>query len=52
MTITTAYDLYNEKYPDCIGYVDFDNQGEALLDGIFTFEQLRFIADLVEKLAN
>lgn len=52
MTVTTAYEIYNDKFPECRGYIEFDNSGEAVVDGTFTVEQLRFIADLAEKLAN
>lgn len=52
MDAKTAWQEYQDKFPDCRDYLAFDTLGEAILDGTYTAEQLRFIADLIEKLAK
>jgi hypothetical protein len=42
-------DEYERAYPSCEGFIRFNDDGEVRLDGRFTSDKLRFLADLLES---
>lgn len=54
LTPREAHDLWDEKYPNDMGYIAFGSIDEYgfMVDGIYTPAQLREIADLAERVQS